>query len=328
MGLVDRKMLLRDLEAKLGDYIPANSIQQILETTDTVLIDYEITCNHADSYAIESADLLKYFLDAEQVDGLKASTLEHYENVLNRMLKDIQVPFSRMTVYHIRTYSRSESERGISLSTLASNRYVYSSFFGWLTEEGLIKENPVRNLPPVKTPKYLKLPYSDVELIKIKEAATKLRDRAIIEFLHATGCRIGETCALNRDDIDFAGMKVVVFGKGSKERTVFLNDVAVLFLQRYFDSRTDTNPALFIGRGKKRLKPEHVRLALKKIEAACGVPNVHPHRFRRTLATELIKKGMPIQEVQKILGHEKIETTMRYVYIDERTVANSYRKYM
>lgn len=328
MGLVDRKMLLRDLEAKLGDYIPANSVQRILESADEVLIDYEITCSNSDSYDIESKDLLNYFLDAKQVDGCTQNTINHYEYVLTRLLAEVNVPFSRMTVYHIRTFARNESERGISPATLASDRHVYSSFFGWLTAEGLIKENPVRNLPPVKVPKLLKIPYSDVELIKISEAATKLRDRAIVEFLHATGCRIEETCRLNREDIDFVNKKIVVFGKGSKERTVFLNDIAALFLQRYFDSRTDDNPAIFVGRGKGRLNPGNVRKALKKIEMISGVENVHPHRFRRTLATELIKKGMPIQEVQKILGHEKIETTMRYVYIDEGTVANSYRKYM
>ena len=210
--------------------------------------------------------------------------------------------------------------------TLNGYRSVYSSFFGWLTREGLIDRNPMNNLTTIKMPKVKKQPLSAVDAAKVAEVAGTVRDRALIAFLTATGCRVGEVVGANREDIDWETKSLIVCGKGEKERRVLLDDVTAMRLKTYLDSRTDSCPALFAGRGGVRLGIGGIEKVLRKAGKAAGVEKVHPHRYRRTFASDLIKKGMPIQEVQLLLGHEKIETTMTYVTVDERDVAERYRR--
>ena len=167
----------------------------------------------------------------------------------------------------------------------------------------------------------------DNDFEHLKENCTTLRDRAIISLLLSTGCRISEICGLNRDSIDFANLECVVLGKGNKQRTVFIDEVTAMLVKRYLFSREDRHEALFVGKGSSRLTPGAIRLMLNKIADVAGVTHVHPHRFRRTLATNLVDHGMPIQEVANILGHEKLETTMKYVYVNKTNVKNDYRKY-
>jgi len=199
------------------------------------------------------------------------------------------------------------------------------SCFGWLWKEGLIVSNPCGNLEPIKCPKMVKKAFSPAELERIKEACgNNLRDKAVVCFLLATGCRIEETTLLNRNDIDLVNKEITVFGKGAKERTVYLDEIAASVLQRYFASRKDDSPALFPGRGSKRMTTGGLRAMLKRIEDKCGVENIHPHRFRRTLATILKKKGMPIEEISIILGHEDIRTTMKYICIDKTDIKHNY----
>lgn len=201
------------------------------------------------------------------------------------------------------------------------------SFFGWVQREGLIPNNPCGNLSTIKCGKEVRLPFSDVDIERLKETCETARDKALIAFLLSTGCRVGEVCGLNRADIDFANLECTVLGKGNKERTVYLDNVAAMQLRIYLNTRTDTCEALFAGKGSERLQAGGIRKRLNEIGEKAGVENVHPHRFRRTLATTLINHGMPIQEVAKILGHEKIDTTMTYVYIDKTNVKNAYRRY-
>ena len=328
MGFLDKQMLLRDLEAKLGAFIPANDVHKILIAADEALADYEVTSapNGGGDFD-DSLDLLKYFIEAKRIEGRAEKTVERYEYLLRRFMEDMKIPFSRVTVYHIRNYFTQERERGISTSTLEGYRSCYNSFFGWLHREGLIRSNPMANLTAIKQPKVVRHPYSAEELAKLTEAATCLRDRAMIAFLASTGCRISEVCAINREDLDSKAQTLIVLGKGNKQRRVWCDEVAAMRLRMYLESRTDDNPALFLGKGGKRLKPGGVRCMLKNVGKRAGVDNVHPHRFRRTRATSLIDKGMPIQEVATILGHDKLDTTMRYVFINEANVAADYRKY-
>ena len=188
-------------------------------------------------------------------------------------------------------------------------------------------KNPTANLQPIRKIKAIRKPFSQVEIERMKEAATTTRDKTILAVLLSTGCRISEVCQLDVLDIDMQARAVTVMGKGSKQRRVYLDDVAIMYLKRYFRERTDDSPALFVGKGSARLTPDGVRYALKQIEERSGVENVHPHRFRRTLATALISHGMAIQEVAAILGHDKLDTTMQYVYPDQSAVESSYRKY-
>jgi site-specific recombinase XerD len=217
--------------------------------------------------------------------------------------------------------------RGIQDRTLEGIRSVYCSYFGWLQKEGLLPSNPCANLTAIKSTKKVRVPYTDVDIEKLKEACQCNRDKALISFLLSTGCRISEVCGLNRDSINFVSGECTVLGKGDKERVVFIDDVTGMLLRRYLSERSDNYDALFVGRGSERMTPGGVRARLHRIAAEAGVENVHPHRFRRTLATSLIDRGMKIQDVASILGHDKLDTTMQYVFMNKDNVKNEYKKY-
>jgi site-specific recombinase XerD len=218
-------------------------------------------------------------------------------------------------------------KEGACDTTIGGYRDIIHNYFGWLYQEGLVPKNPSANLGNVKAPKTSRRPFSHTEIERLKEACTTTRDKAILLFLLSSGCRVSEACALNRNDINLQAGEAVVFGKGAKERTVYINEIASMILRRYLDERTDSSPALFVGKGTERMTPGGIRAALKTLEERSGVSNVHPHRFRRTLATNLIDRGMSIQEVAAILGHERLDTTMKYVYISQGNVKNSYNHY-
>lgn len=328
MALLDKKLYLADLETRLNAFVPANDVRRIIEQAADVLVAYDVATLPQDGSVPDDTDnLVKLFLDVKGVEGRSAATIDHYRYVLGRLKEDAGVPFSKLTVHHLRSWLMREQERGISLRTLEGNRYVFTSFFGWAWKEELIPKNPTVNLAPIKQAKVIRKPYSAVELEKLKSAAQSSRDLAVIAFLLSTGCRISEACALDVLDVDFRGRRVTVLGKGNKQRVVYLDDVCVMYLNQYLRERSDSEAALFLGKGTDRMTPGGIRAMLKRIEARSGVENVHPHRFRRTLATNLINHGMPIQEVAAVLGHDKIDTTMKYVYIDQRNVENAYRKY-
>ena len=328
MALLDKKIYLADLEKRLNAFVPADDVRRIIEQAADALAEYDIE-NLPEEIrgSTDSENLVQLFLDAKGVEGRSAGTIAHYKYILGRLMEDVNVPLEKMTVHHLRSWLMKEKDRGVSLRTLEGNRYVFTSFFGWAWKEELIPKNPTVNLAPIKQQKVIRKPYSSVEMEKLKANAANTRDLALISFLVSTGCRISEVCALNVLDIDFRSRSVKVLGKGNKERVVYLDDVCVMYLERYFQERDDDKEALFLGKGTDRMTPHGVRAMLKRIEAKSGVENVHPHRFRRTLATNLINHGMPIQEVAAVLGHDKIDTTMKYVYIDQRNVETAYRKY-
>ena len=276
---------------------------------------------------MEPDELLDAYISAKTIEGRSPKTLDRYKYIITKMMKSINIPVRKISVFHIRTYLTKEKQRGLSDRTLEGTREVLSAFFGWLHREGLINSNPISNLGTIKYAKVTRLPYTQVDIEKLKESCNNDRDRAIISFLLSSGCRISEVCALNRTDIDFDNKQCTVLGKGNKERIVYIDDITVLHLKRYLNNREDEYEALFIGKNTKRLQPGGIRYMLKKVANRAEVSNTHPHRFRRTLATSLIDHGMPIQEVAIILGHDKLDTTMGYVYTDNKNVKNSYEKY-
>ena len=327
MAVTDKQFLVKELQKELYDKLTARDIDIVSTALLGTLESYDLERSAEAAGIGDSEDLIKMFLDAKRVAGCSEKTIERYRYVIGRMLKAVKTPLQGITVYHLRSYLMSEKDRGIADSTLAGFRDIYNSMFGWLHREGLIKSNPCANLAPIRKKKEVRKPFSDVEIEKLKEACDNLRNKAIISFLLCTGCRISETCDLNVDDIDFQNMECTVLGKGNKERTVYLDEVAALYLEQYLQKRKYKGGPLFLGRKSIRLQPGGVRCMLNKIAERAGVENVHPHRFRRTLATNLIGRGMTIQEVARILGHEKIDTTMKYVYLNDRDVKNNYRKY-
>lgn len=327
MSIEAKQLFLHDLENNIGRVLTVDNTEEVMKLLSEQLINYELEKNPSEDEDIEGKELLDAYISAKMVEGRSDKTLARYRYIINNVMKRIDVPMRKVSVFHIRRYLASEKERGISDRTLEGIREVLSAYFCWLQKEGLIASNPIVNLGAIKYQKIKRVPYSSVDIEKLKESCSKDRDKAIISFLLSTGCRISEVCALNRSDIDFENKECKVLGKGNKERIVFLDDVTAMLLKRYVENRNDEHEALFAGKGSARLTPGGVRYMLRKVADLAGVENTHPHRFRRTLATNLIDHGMPIHEVATLLGHDKIDTTMTYVYIDEKNVKNSFRKY-
>ena len=323
---IDAKMRLMDgLKKKLADKVVLSDMETVLDSLTEVLSHYQITVIE-DDYG-ENDDMLDAYLNAKEIEGKSPATIARYKYVIQRLLDFVNVPTRAISVYDVRKYLGAEKARGISETTLEGNRQTFNAYFSWLHREGLITANPIGNIGTIKSKKEIKVPYSEVDVEKMKICCQNIRDRAIIVFLLSTGCRISEVTGMNRDSVDFQTMECRVLGKGNKERIVYLDPVASMTLKEYLNTRNDTSEALFVGKGDKRLQPGGVRNMLKNIERISGVNHVHPHKFRRTLATNLIRRGMPLEEVAAILGHDKLDTTMRYVVLDKSDIKNAYRRY-
>ncbi len=325
MSMEARATFMHSLEQRLSSLLTANDMKQVMAEVADNMDGFELdACQGA---VEEHDDLLDAYLAAMEVQGRSPKTIERYRYIIRKMMDAVQVSTRQITVYHLRRYLANEKARGISDATLDGVRQVFSAYFNWLQKETLIQANPTTNLGAIRCPKKIKEVYSDVDLARLTMNAKTLRDRAIISFLGATGCRINEVVQLNRDDVNFGRLECIVLGKGNKERTVYLTEVAAMLLQEYLDQRTDSLPALFIGKGTERMHAGGVRAMLRRTAGVAGVAHVHPHKFRRTLATNLIRRGMPIQEVANILGHDRLDTTMKYVVLNQADVAHAYQKY-
>lgn len=272
--------------------------------------------------------LLRKYLATKRIEGKSERTIRRYADLLSTFISKLDRRLHELTAFDIRLYlSMYKEKRKVKNRTLDNMRKVLSSFFGWLQDEEFIPRNPCRAVKSIKYDKVLRLPFSGEELEKLKSVCTNARDIALVHFLHATGCRVSEVVSVDISDIDFQNRELVVYGKGGKERTVYLTQVATMYLEKYLKERNDGSKALFIGKGSSRIQKNGIEAAVKRIGERAGVDNVHPHRFRRTLATELIARGAALQDVQMILGHEDIRTTQVYVYVDKRNVKNTYDKY-
>ena len=325
MAIEAKIVLLSELERALSDKLTAANMSTVLSILSDKLTKFNIESLDVDEN--QNDDLLEAFLNALAVEGRSPKTIQRYRYIIGRMRNALKVPTKNITVFHLRRYLTDEKARGISDRTLEGIRQTFSSFFNWLQREGLIETNPTANLGAIKYTKKQKDLYSEADIEKMKFGCRSIRDRAILCFLKATGCRISEMTQLNRDDVDLINLECKVLGKGNKERIVFLDQIAAMTIEKYLNTRTDDYPALFIGKGSERLQPNAVRKMLTQLGQNSNVEHVHPHKFRRTVATNLIRHGMPIQEVAAILGHDKLDTTMQYVVLDKTDVKNAYRKY-
>lgn len=323
---IDAKVsFIGQMEKELADVLTVEQMDRMRTAAMGLLDHFEMT--ELQMLDASDDDLLECYLSALQVQCRSEKTIERYKYVIGRLMDFVKVPTRRVTVYHLRNYLAHEQKRGMMDSSLESIRQVFSAYFNWLQRESLIEQNPTANLGAIKCAKKEKKRYTEIELARLNQCCETLRDKAIIQFLSSTGCRISEMTGLNRDDVDLERLECVVHGKGNKERTVYLSEVAGLMIKEYLDTREDDIEALFIGQRRERLQPGGVRMMLNELAARAGVEHVHPHKFRRTLATELTRRGMPIQEVARILGHEKIDTTMRYIAMNKEQVKADYRRY-
>jgi len=279
----------------------------------------------------EKSDMLPVFIAAKRVEGCSEKSLRYYESTIRNMLECIGKPECQITTEDLRFYLDTYQRRGtVSKVTLDNVRRILSSFFAWLEDEDYILKSPVRRIHKVKTGSLIKEVLSDENLEILRDNCTHIRDLAIVDMLSSTGIRVGELVKINREDIDFHERECVVFGKGNKEREVYFNARTKIHLKQYLESRTDDNPALFVSIAKphNRLKISGVELRLRQLGRKVSIHKVHPHKFRRTLATMAIDKGMPIEQVQKLLGHVKIDTTMHYAMVNQSNVKISHRKYI
>ena len=324
MAIGEKFNLLNDAEGRLSTEVTAETMGRVLSILSDVLEGYEV---RKITVIPGEDDLSECYLEAMEIQGRSKKTLARYRLIIRKLMENVKVTTRQITVHNIRSFLTSEKERGIMDSTLESERQVLSAYFNWLQRESLIDKNPMANVGAIKCAKRKKQVLTDVDFEKLYRNCKSERDRAIIHVLAATGCRVTEMCELNRDQLDFERLKGVVHGKGDKERTIYFDSVTAVCLRAYLDSRTDDNPALFIGKGGERLMQNGVRQMLKTLAKKAGVNHVHPHKFRRTLATSMSRHGMPLQEIASILGHDKIDTTMKYVVLNEDDVNHSYRRF-
>ena len=321
------------IDEVVGEMLPflnnaqAERLQEVLIHT---LWKYEVSTSDAEVKEKEQ-DLVELFLAAKRIEGCSEKSLKYYQATIQAMLEALGKGIKEIVTEDIRCYLTNYQKRNHSSRVTIDNiRRILSSFFPWLEDEDYILKSPVRRIHKVKTASNIKETYSDETLELMRDNCSEIRDLAMIDLLASTGMRVGEMVLLNRADIDFNERECVVFGKGDKERMVYFDARTKLHLQAYLNERTDDNIALFVS-----LKSPFNRLTIGGIETRLrgfgkrlGLPKVHPHKFRRTLATMAIDKGMPIELLQQLLGHKRIDTTLQYAMVKQSNVKIAHRKFI
>lgn len=287
--------------------------------------------NERSNHVLTNAAKVNGFLSSKKVEGCSSKSLDYYKKTIDRMLISVGKDITRITTEDLRNYLADYHDvRRVSKVTIDNIRRILSSFFSWLEDEELIMKSPVRRIHKVKTDKLVKETYSDEMLEKMRDSCVNSRDLALIDLLASTGMRVGELVKLNKSDINYHERECVVLGKGSKERLVYFDARTKIHLMHYLSERHDQNSALFVSLNAPhyRLNIGGVEARLKKIGKAVTDERVYPHKFRRTLATAAIGKGMPIEQVQHLLGHQRIDTTLQYAMVNQINVKNAHRKYI
>ena len=302
-------------------------LQEVLQHT---LFDYEVTKIESEK-EISEQNYMELFLAAKRIEGCSEKSLKYYKTTIEMMIATVGKSVKHIETDDIRRYlTKYQEKKKSSKVTIDNIRRILSSFFSWLEDEDYILKSPVRRIHKVKTGTNIKETYSDEALELMRDNCTELRDLAMIDMLASTGMRVGEMVLLNINDIDFNERECIVFGKGNKERVVYFDARTKIHLQNYLNSRTDDNPALFVSlkAPHERLKIGGIETRLREFGKQLGLHKVHPHKFRRTLATMAIDKGMPIEQLQQLLGHRKIDTTLQYAMVKQSNVKIAHRKYI
>ncbi|WP_337366403.1 site-specific tyrosine recombinase/integron integrase [Phascolarctobacterium sp.] len=323
--------LITEVLQQMLPYLDNSQTKKLQQVLDHALFQYEIVETGIASNDDDSGKLLNIFIAAKRIEGCSEKTLKYYQTTIVAMIASINKSVRHIQTEDLRFYlTQYQKKNRSSRVTIDNIRRILSSFFSWLEDEDYILKSPVRRIHKVKTGTNIKETYTDEDLEKMRDNCTELRDLAIIDMLASTGMRIGEMVLLNRIDINFAERECVVFGKGDKERLVYFDARTKLHLQNYLDSRVDVNPALFvtIRAPHKRIHIGGIEVRLRKIGKMLGITKMHPHKFRRTLATMAIDKGMPIEQLQQLLGHKRIDTTLQYAMVKQSNVKIAHKKYI
>lgn len=306
-------------------------LKQLRQALEHSLFRYEVSVAKACPVEEDGHELIDSFIAAKRIEGCSEKTLKYYKNTIDAMVESVEKNVRHIQTEDLRAYfTRYQEKNHSSRVTIDNIRRILSSFFAWLEDEDYIIKSPVRRIHKVKTVSSIKETYTDEELEKMRDNCRELRDLAMIDLLASTGMRVGEMVLLNRSDVNFAERECVVFGKGDKERIVYFDARAKLHLQEYLESRTDENAALFvtIRAPYERIKIGGVEHRLREMGKKLNIQKVHPHKFRRTLATMAIDKGMPIEQLQRLLGHQRIDTTLQYAMVKQSNVKLAHKKYI
>ncbi len=326
--------LIRLIESNMGHYLNEIQLVQLNECLNSILNEFEVFKKDNILLADESKEnreLLVSFLSAKQIEGCSEKTIDYYRNMISRMLESVNLKIESITTDDLRKYLADyKNQSNASKSTIDNIRRVLSSFFSWLEDEGYISKNPVRRIHRIKTKRVVKEVLSDENFEVLRDKCDNIRDLAMIELLASTSIRVGELVNLNIDDVLFSERECVVLGKGDSERIVYFDAKTKIHLQKYLESRKDNNPALFVSLRKphNRLGIPGVEKRMRKLGMEAKIKKIHPHKFRRTMATNAIDKGMPIEQVQRLLGHVQIDTTMQYAMVNQNNVKISHRKFI
>ena len=328
-----KQALIKEIQQEMAGVLNNAQRQKLEEVLEHCFFYVEVVSLDQKSLpqTKDNSTLKDEFLSAKQVEGCSLRSINYYSSTLDNLIKTLEKPFNQVETEDLRIYlSEYQKRNDATKQTIDNIRRIFSSFFTWLEDEDYILKSPVRRIHKIKTTKQVKETYSDEALERLRDNCKTIRDLAIIDILSSTGMRVGELVKLNRIDVDFINRECVVLGKGSKERVVYFDARTKLHLQNYLNSRKDENPALFVSllEPHNRLEIAGVEIMLRKLGRSLKINKVHPHKFRRTLATKAIDKGMPIEQVQKLLGYSKIDTTMEYAIVDQQNVKNSHKKYL
>ena len=322
--------LINDVIQEMLPYLNNAQSEKLQDVLRYTFAKYGVSGNKNKDSELKQ-NYVDLFLSAKRIEGCSEKTLKYYKSTIEAMLDELNTDVKHIVTDDIRRYLTVYQEnKKLSKVTIDNVRRILSSFFSWLEDEDYILKSPVRRIHKVKMIKNIKETYSDEELELMRDNCTELRDLAMIDLLASTGMRVGEMVLLNRNDIDFNERECIVFGKGSKERVVYFDARTKIHLQNYFNSRMDDNPALFVSLKSphERLKIGGVEVRLREFGKQLGLQKVYPHKFRRTLATMAIDKGMPIEQLQHLLGHQKIDTTLQYAMVKQSNVKIAHRKYI
>ena len=310
-----------------------NQLDLLTDVTRKALSECEITpkATEEEQRNKENVELLGAFISSKKVEGCSDKTIHYYKSSIEKLIATVKKNVCDIATNDIRCYlAEQQEQRGLSKVTIDNLRRIYSSFFSWLEDEDYITKSPVRRIHKVRTDALVKEVLTDENIEVLRDSCQELRDIAMIDLLLSTGMRVGELVKINRDGIDFQERQCVVFGKGNKEREVYFNARTKIHLKKYLEQRTASNPALFVSLHEPhtRLTISGVEVRLRQLGKRVNLNKVHPHKFRRTLATMAIDKGMPIEQVQKMLGHVKIDTTLHYAMVNQTNVKIAHRKFL
>lgn len=326
-----KQQIITKVMQQMQVHLDNAQMQQLKSVLERALFECEITVQTENEKTNDNPRLIEAFVAAKRIEGCSEKTLKYYRTTIETMITSIGKGVCHIQTEDLRSYLTDyQSKHQSGRVTIDNIRRILSSFFSWLEDEDYILKSPVRRIHKVKTATNIKETYTDEDLEKMRDSCTKLRDLAMIDMLTSTGMRIGEMVLLNKADINFNERECVVFGKGDKERIVYFDARTKIHLQNYIDSRTDDNPALFVTLRSphERIKIGGIESRLREMGKQLDIQKVHPHKFRRTLATMAIDKGMPIEQLQQLLGHKRIDTTLQYAMVKQSNVKLAHKKYI